>query len=301
MMKKAFILVVTVMAALFIFNELWMKKEEAIWLDPPGRYVEVDGHKMHIYSEGEGEHTIVFMSAWGDTSPYANFLPLCKNLSAYAKVVIIERFGYGLSDTVDGERTFDKILEEDREGLAKAGIKGPFVLCPHSISGLEATLWAQRYPSEVEGIVAMDTSIASMRDVYEKQGFNIQIPIFIFLQKTGILRVINGIPKNETDKMVTAISCRNEVNKNVISENKHIVEACDEIDKNPLPTVPTIQYVSKQAGDAYPKWITGHQAIADASVDGKCIMLDCGHYVYKFEEKRIAGDIKEFIESINSV
>ncbi len=126
----------------FIYNRVQLKKEEAIWQNPPGQYVEVDGHKMHIYTEGEGDHTIVLMSGWGDTSPYVNFLPLCKDLSTDAKVVIIERFGYGLSDVVKEERTFDKIVENDRECLSKAGIEGPFVLCPHSIAGVEATLWA---------------------------------------------------------------------------------------------------------------------------------------------------------------
>ena len=154
----------------FIYNKIQSRKEERFWIDTPGEMVEVDGHKMHIYSKGSGDHTIVLLSAWGDTSPYINFLPMCEELSKNARVVILERFGYGLSDTVDGERTFDKILEEDREGLGKAGIEGPFVLCPHSIAGVEAALWAQEYPSEVEGIVGLDIAVPSMREVYINEG-----------------------------------------------------------------------------------------------------------------------------------
>ena len=36
------------------------------------------------------------------------------------------------------------------------GFEGPYVLCPHSMSGLEAVLWAQKYPDKVEAIVGLD-------------------------------------------------------------------------------------------------------------------------------------------------
>ncbi len=59
----SFAVVLTCVA--IIYNKIQCKKEESFWIDPPGQMVEVDGHRMHIYSEGEGDHTIVFLSAWG--------------------------------------------------------------------------------------------------------------------------------------------------------------------------------------------------------------------------------------------
>ena len=46
----------------FIYNKIQCGKEERFWIDTPGQMVEVDGHRMHIYSEGEGNHTIVFLT-----------------------------------------------------------------------------------------------------------------------------------------------------------------------------------------------------------------------------------------------
>lgn len=43
--------------------------------------------------------------------------------------------------------------------LDKAGIQDPYVLCPHSLSGLEALYWAQKYPDEVEAIVGLDMAV----------------------------------------------------------------------------------------------------------------------------------------------
>ena len=34
------------------------------------------------------------------------------------------------------------------------------MLCPHSLSGLEATLWVQKYPDEVEAIVGLDMTLS---------------------------------------------------------------------------------------------------------------------------------------------
>ena len=286
----------------FIYNRVQLKKDEAIWQNPPGQYVEVDGHKMHIYTEGEGDHTIVLMSGWGDTSPYVNFLPLCKDLSTDAKVVIIERFGYGLSDVVKEERTFDKIIENDRECLSKVGIEGPFVLCPHSIAGVEATLWAQKYPAEVEGIVGMDISIPGLDDQYkaESDAAKKQFPIMKCLIDTGIMRVLSGNPgdADELKIMEAAISNRNDINKCKLNENAHLIEALHEISNNPLPTAPTIQYISSQTTELTPGWLEGHQALVDASSNGKLVKLDCTHYVYKFEEERIVKDIKEFLKAL---
>jgi len=47
------------LTGLFINNQVKLKKEEGYWKNTPGEMVEVDGHKMHVYTEGEGDHTIL--------------------------------------------------------------------------------------------------------------------------------------------------------------------------------------------------------------------------------------------------
>ena len=292
--------IILFMSGVFIYHRIMLKQEDKYWENTPGQMVEVDGHKMHIYSAGSGDHTIVLLSAWGDSSPYANFLPIAKELSKDARVVILERFGYGFSDTVEGERTFDKILEEDREGLEKAGIEGPFIFVPHSISGVEVALWAQKYPSEVEGIVGLDIAVPSMREVYLTEGLAdmSQIPMVRFMRDSGLLRLFYRNPENELEKIKYIIGYRNEANKNKTSESDHLVEALDEIVSKPLPTVPTVQVISKDTSDGYPDWEPGHQAFVDASERGKLIKLNCGHYVYLEDQEEVVEIIREFLNSL---
>ena len=136
------ILIVIFLLVMFIYNKIKMKSEEPL-LKPLGQMVEVDNHKMSIYTEGEGEKTLVFLSGSGTASPILDFKSLYSLLSDDYRIVVIEKFGYGFSDIVDDERSFETILRQDREALAKAEIAGPYILCPHSMSGLEAILWAQ--------------------------------------------------------------------------------------------------------------------------------------------------------------
>lgn len=97
----------------------------------------------------------VFMSGSGTCSPILDFKSLYSLLSNEYKIAVVEKFGYGFSDVVDKNRDIDTILSETRMALDKAGIEPPYVLCPHSMSGLEALYWAQKYPEEVEAIVGL--------------------------------------------------------------------------------------------------------------------------------------------------
>ncbi|MBQ1703800.1 MAG: alpha/beta hydrolase, partial [Oscillospiraceae bacterium] len=58
------ILIVIFLLVMFIYNKIKMKSEEPL-LKPLGQMVEVDNHKMSIYTEGEGEKTLVFLSGSG--------------------------------------------------------------------------------------------------------------------------------------------------------------------------------------------------------------------------------------------
>ena len=163
-MKKAFkiigkillviiILLIIFLLIVFTYNKIMMNKEKALLDEPLGEMIEVDGHNMCIYSEGEGKHTLVFLSGSGTASPILDFRSLYSLLVDDYRIVVVEKFGYGFSDVVNTERSFDTILRQDREALSKAGIDAPFILCPHSMSGLEAILWAQEYPDEVEAFI----------------------------------------------------------------------------------------------------------------------------------------------------
>lgn len=54
--------------------------------------VEVNDHNMHIYVEGQGDTTLVFMSGGGGTSsPMLDFKSLYSLLSDKYRVIVVEK------------------------------------------------------------------------------------------------------------------------------------------------------------------------------------------------------------------
>ncbi len=298
----AFLLVMTV------YNQIMLKKNIGLYETPLGQLVEVDGHNMSIYTEGEGEHTIVFMSGWGTSSPILDFKPLYSKLSDDYRIVVVEKFGYGFSDLVDGERDIDTILRQDREALEKCGIEAPYVLCPHSFSGYEATRWAQEYPDEVEAIVGLDMCIPNGKEEDTIQTNAKLVGLVKLINRvsryTGLVRIgssdYSGTLTGEEEKIYTEINAHILANDTMINEMNpdYELDVIDELNASPLPAVPVLMYVS---GDTARQelWLSGTQAMVDASSDGTLIKLDCGHYVHHFESERISRDMKNLIESLN--
>ena len=112
---------------------------------PLGEMISVDGNNMSVYKEGSGDKTLVFLSGGGTCSPILDFKSLYSFLSDEYQIVVVEKFGYGYSDVVDRDRDIDSILDDTRKSLEMAGIKGPYVLCPHSMSGLDILIRIIRF------------------------------------------------------------------------------------------------------------------------------------------------------------
>lgn len=118
-----------------------------------------DGQAMHAYVKGSGNKTIVMLSGWGTENPIDDFKPLADKLSDKFRVVILEYFGYRKSTVTSEKRTNENIVNEIRAALDKLDIKPPYVLMPHSMSGLYSLYYANKYPDEVEGIIGIDMSL----------------------------------------------------------------------------------------------------------------------------------------------
>src|SRR5699024_9517587 len=114
-------------------------------------------------------------------------------LSDQYKIVVVEKLGYGFSDVTTTERDIDTILAETRDALLKAGVDSPYILLPHSMSGIEALNWAQKHPEEVKAIIGLDMAVPA---AYEHLDINMfLVHLGAFAANTGITRWIPGLSK----------------------------------------------------------------------------------------------------------
>ena len=157
----------------------------------PGKVVNIDGHGMHIYSEGQGSETVVFAAGWGIECPYVEYSPIYTKLSQHTRITVYDRPGYGWSEISNTSRDIDTISKELHKLLELSGGKAAVVLVGHSMASLELIRFAQLYPKEVKGIVMMD---AGNPDFYASQetiqGALSGNKLKAILQKTGILRLL---------------------------------------------------------------------------------------------------------------
>ncbi len=300
------IILLALLLILFAYHRIMLIKEKKLLEPFDGvQMVEVDGHNMCVYTEGEGQHTLLFLSGSGTPAPILDFKSLYSRLKDDYKIVVIEKYGYGFSDVVDTERSFTTILRQDRVALEKAGIKGPFILCPHSMSGLEAIMWAQEYPDEVEAIVGLDNVLPRTYDDFDIKG-TLRFEQFVAAaREMGFLRFYYSdsfLPdalSQDEKKLYRAIASRNTANADVVNESNAITEAVGLIDSKSKPDVPMLMFVSDGKETRSNDWVSNHYAYAEDLSNARVIELGCGHYVHYFEAETIEKEIRKFIKSLD--
>ena len=306
-MKGIIILLIAfiiVLVAIYINHRIQLNKEEAL-RTPLGKLVEVDGHQMSVYVEGNGNKTIVFLSGGGTCSPILDFKSLYATLSDDYRIVVVEKFGYGFSDVVDKERSIDSILEDTRTALAKADIRGSYVLCPHSMSGIEAIYWAQQYPEEIEAIVGLDMAVPG---AYEDYKINMpMLKLSQFAARAGITRFLPDVAESDAIRYGTLSDTEKEIYRAVfyektatttmLKEVECVKENAEIVGKNGVPEVPMLLFVSNGRGTGWDEeeWREYQNSYIEHVENGKLINLDCSHYVHDYEYKRISEEIRVFL------
>jgi pimeloyl-ACP methyl ester carboxylesterase len=127
---------------------------------PPGRLVDIGGHRLHISCTGMGSPTVVFESGLaGMSADWANVQP---QVASTTRACAYDRAGVAWSDNGPEPRDARRIATDLHALLAGADVVGPYVLAGHSFGGLYVRVFADLYPDEVAGLVLVDASHPDM-------------------------------------------------------------------------------------------------------------------------------------------
>lgn len=293
----------------FIRHRVQLAKEEAIY-QPIGELVSVNGHDMNVYTEGNGSITLVFMSGGGTCSPVLDFRTLYSRLSDTYKIAVVEKAGYGFSEeTTDVPRDVDTMLEETRQALDKAGVKGPYVLCPHSMSGIEALYWAQQYPDEVSGIIGLDMAVPQ---AYETMELNIPLlKLGAWAIRVGLPRWLPSLAESDAIKYGTltedektlyrAVFYRCTGTADMLREAEQIQASAAMADAQPMPDIPALLFCSNGSGTGFDEdtWREFQKTFAQNRSGYILENLDCSHYVHDIAYEEIEEKMRGFLERTN--
>ncbi|MEK4156536.1 alpha/beta hydrolase [Paenibacillus odorifer] len=311
-MKKTLLILLKVIVAIVLLLALFLvivftvnvisNKVEKGKIEPYGQLVPVDGKKMNVTIQGQGKETVVLLPGFGTASPVIDFKPLVDELTPFYKVVVVEPFGYGLSDVTTKERTVDNIVSELHEALQELKIDR-YILMGHSIAGIYGLDYVNKYENEVSAFVGIDSSVPT------QGGNDEEFPsgTYKLLKKSGFMRLLvklnpaQIVPPSddeETKEQNRMISLKNMMNPNIISEAEHFKSNFKATETLNFPKdLPVIFFLVKDNTDV-PGWESLHKEQIKDSLHGKLMLLDGEHYLHHTRSKDIVENFRSFLGEI---
>ena len=266
-----------------------------------GELVTVNGHKIHVYRDGNADApVVVFMSGHCTVSPVYDFKVLYEKLLADFRVIVIEKYGYGYSDICDSPCDIDTLVSIQRQALADIGEAGPYILAPHSMSGIEAIRWKQKFPDEVSAIIGIDMATPLSFSVWTDKQIKQTVLVMKalrFLKLASVLSSVSKLSLTEDEyKQHKLLKKRNTFNICCINEAREVLNNARVVGDDGNIQCPTLMF-SSNGEDQEKDWILNQEKFA-SSMGAKLISYDCGHYIHHFKSDEMCKEIIEFVNSL---
>lgn len=293
------------------------------------KFVTVDNKEMHIVLYGDldqngvvfadqSKETLVMLPALAVPSPHIYFKPLAEELDTEYNVVIIEPFGYGLSDTTETVRTVENINREVYDALEVLGID-TCTLLVHSISGVYGLNFLYAYPEKVNAFIAIDNTVYDeelSEALAMEQEYMLQVAeefdqlrntfdgieefeaaIASDPQKYGAeLPDVIGYTYSESDVEEYYEAYANSSNQTIQNEILNMDENLESIKEVRFPNVlPVLTLISSENVQAMPAWETAHQEQLDFnSGNHELHIIEGNHYIWYTNINGVVQSILEW-------
>jgi pimeloyl-ACP methyl ester carboxylesterase len=142
------------------------------------RLIDVGGSRLHIHCHGErtaGAPLVVLEAGLGRTT--RTWDNVFEPIAQFARVCAYDRQGVGLSEGILESEGINAVVERLHALLRKADEPPPYVMAGHSWGGALVRYYATVYPSEVTGIVLIDSTHEDQTTRFEALHSNAAAPI----------------------------------------------------------------------------------------------------------------------------
>lgn len=123
---------------------------------PKGQLIDVGGYRLHIHCQGQGSPAVILDAGQGESG--FSWAHIQSEIANTTQVCAYDRAGLGWSDPSLKPRTAEGMVEELHTLLDRAGVPQPYILVGASLGGLNARVYAHKYPDEVAGLVLVDAA-----------------------------------------------------------------------------------------------------------------------------------------------
>jgi pimeloyl-ACP methyl ester carboxylesterase len=274
-----------------------------------GEKVSIETGEINVSVTGstrDGARTVVLLSGYGTASPVLDFTPLVDELDDDYKVVVVERFGYGYSDNLDvPPRTVENVSTELHEVLAELDVTDSYVLLAHSIAGIYALDYVNRYPGEVSTLVTLDGTVPEDFAVSPHIGGGWERALAV----TGWVRWMTalnpaitaptaptGVYSEHDIERIRLLTIWNYANPAMIDENNRSAENFAAVQSLSYPPdLPVLAFLSQQLTDANSEWLPAHEQQLESVDRSELRVLDGGHYLHWTHSMQIADSLDRFL------
>lgn len=125
---------------------------------PPrvGQAIDIGGRTLNLYCSGEGSPTVILET--GGNEPGYSWSWVQPKIADFTRACWYDRAGVGWSDPPSAPRTSASVTSDLHETLQRAGVLPPYILVGASIGGEYARVYTAHYPSDVAGLVLVDST-----------------------------------------------------------------------------------------------------------------------------------------------
>jgi pimeloyl-ACP methyl ester carboxylesterase len=188
----------------------------------PGRFVEVDGLRLHVDCRGEGRPTVLLEA--GLTSGSASWLLVHDAVARVTRTCAYDRPGMDWSQPLGRTADATEVAARLHRLVQVAEIPEPYVLVGMSAGGVYVREYRRNHPDSIVGMVLVDSS-------HEQQGNRLpeisgaanidrMLSLCSWLQPVGLIRAIDAL-----DVLVDAYELTEE-HRELIRANVYQSHAC---------------------------------------------------------------------------
>lgn len=191
--------------------------------------------------------------------------------------------------------------------MSLAGFKAPYVLMPHSASGIYSEYYAAKYPDEVSAIIMLDTTSTVKTEAKNPPQFLYELGKW--QQACGVTRLANSLapPAQKAANGYTAkeisdyrLFTNHVLNDTIIDQSLQTIDNINEVSAIAFPQeIPVLKLISsqtvKKAGADYQ---TKH--LRRLGSNAESIIIDGTHFFYQTNVADICAATRTILAKINS-
>lgn len=272
------------------------------------KYIEIDGYNIATQLLGEGENLIVLLHGGGILSPIMEFKAISELLAQNFKVLVIECFGYGLSDNINKERTIENITDEIHRVLSAYQFK-KYIIIGHSIAGVYSLFYTNKYPEEVIAFIGIDTSVPKQNEYLNLQFLNVfaarvtrflrksKLQSILAKKETMFLPKINTVSWTEDEILLfKELYINKSANDTVLNELQNSTRNFNLSNNMLFPIeIPVLFFLSAQSCKQIKAWEELHYNILQEHTRSKIVVYEGNHFLHYSHPKEIVTEIRTWL------